>query len=253
MTLLITLSCLCTVLSLTTAFFVVRERRLQRTQEDLLASVLEAKDNQKDIIFRNMHDQVNPMLRFVMRNIESHRSELIKNRLKPEALDQDIDVLLMALNDIRSCTHEEVPARLKEVGFVKSFEEMFYRLAASNGIDAVFVNNLAPDATERFDSLRELEKHRIGSELLENIMRHSGCSFVKVFVNEVNGAMAIRFLYDGHGLGKVEAEAIMNAGVGTGLKSCQARARLLNAQIIYSTQEEFFSIDFVIGDKWRTR
>jgi signal transduction histidine kinase len=253
MTLLITLSCLCTVLSLTTAFFLVKERRLQRAQENLLASVLEAKDNQKDIIFRNMHDQVNPMLRFVMRNIESHRSELIKNKLKPEALDQDIDVLLMALNDIRSCTHEEVPARLKEVGFIKNFEEMFYRLASSNSISATFVNNLSSEPVKRFDSLRELEKHRIGSELLENIVRHSGCSFIKIYVNEVKGAMAIRFVYDGHGLGKAEAEAIMNAGGGTGLKSCQARARLLNAQIIYSSRGGFFSIDFVIKDKWRSR
>src|SRR4051812_25572539 len=112
----------------TVIIYLTLEYKQQRTLlniqiEQLLKDQVQAGENQKDIIYRNMHDQVNPMLRSVVRNMESHRKALRKNTLAPEALEQDIDILLLALNDIRTCTHSEIPASLKETGFIGLLEK----------------------------------------------------------------------------------------------------------------------------------
>jgi signal transduction histidine kinase len=162
-------------------------------------------------------------------------------------------VLLMALNDIRSCTHEEVPVRLKELGLLKSLEEMVQRFALAGGIKGSFSNAAPANNSESFDILRQLEIYRISSELIENIIKHASCSFLTINVSERDEALAINFLYDGHGINNEQAAELLHSAQGTGLRSCEARARLLNAEIDYMASPSLYSIELLVHYQWKNQ
>ena len=250
------ISCLfCCVLLSIIIYLMLRynqeNKLLQKKIGELKESIGKESGNQKDIIFRNMHDHVNPMLRFVMRNIEHHRISLKENKLTPQEFEQDIDVLLTALNDIRSCTHGEIPDSLKELGYVGSLEQMLDRIESHN-IESSFENISSFGKDIPFDKLRELDLYRISSELVENIIKHSKCSRLQVSIAETEQQMVVRFLHDGNGLTNEKAEKFMKINKGTGLQSCKARARLLNAEIDYSQMQEINSVKLTVPFQWKT-
>ncbi len=256
MALLISISCF-TVLVLATLLFQMlrhnRERAHLRSKiNSLVLDIDKERGNQKDIIFRNMHDHVNPMLRFVMRNMEMHRHNLLNKKLAPEAFEQDIDILITALNDIRSCTHGEAPEMLASNGYLSTLEKMTHR-GSSLGMQIEFENNTSFDKDIPFDNLRELDLFRISSELLENVFKHSHGKKLKVSVSEAGESLCLQVVHDGRGITNEMAQSYIQMNKGTGLQSCKARARLLNAELDYSTSNNSNTITLTIPFQWKTQ
>ena len=92
----------------------------------IFKATLEIEDKEKERIYSNMHDQVNPLLRFVMRRIEMHRIELNKGSLKVESLNEDIDLLLKAITSIKESTHDLVPSYMLEFGLIMGLKDIFH-------------------------------------------------------------------------------------------------------------------------------
>jgi signal transduction histidine kinase len=202
------------------------------TQIFLLGTTMEIQEREKERIYRNFHDQVNPMLRFVMRRIERHRTELVKNTLHVNSLNEDIDMLLKILDGIKACTYDLVPSFMMDVGLVKSLEDIIQKLNSPGSVTTSFSNG-SSSHNVIFTQLEQLNIYRITLEIINNILQHSSCTTLHMNISNMNGRFLIELKHNGKGISNLQVDRLTREGSGHGLKSCKARALMLNASIDY--------------------
>lgn len=213
-----------------------RENQLKSLEREmhvsLIKTALEIEEREKERIYRNFHDEVNPMLRFVMRRIEGHRTTLIKKQLTVDELNEDIDMMLKILESIKTCTYELVPSYLRDVGLFKSLEYVMQKLNLSGGIIATFkINSVTQDLN--FSQSKQLNIYRLTLEIITNILTHSGCNQLDMMISKESGNLIIKLKHNGKGVSNHQIERFTSETAGYGLKSSKARSLLLKGKIEY--------------------
>ena len=203
----------------------------------IFKATLDIEDKEKERIYANMHDQVNPLLRFVMRRIELHRIRLAKNELKVESLDEDIGLLLKAIESIRESIHDLVPSYMLEYGLVKGLNDIFQKLNSPEVVTTSF-NNYSNYHDELPLPIQEqVGVYRICLELVNNILKHSSCTKLELNIHANDQFLSIELVHNGKGIDNVEADKFVRLQKGTGLKSIFSRVLSLNAKIDFKKDE----------------
>jgi two-component system NarL family sensor kinase len=218
----------------------------QEKQVQLFKAIVDTEEKQKEKIARNLHDEINPLLNVLKYNLTKYRIRARKNTFDPESLITDEETIIKVMEGIRTTCLDLIPSFLFQNGLVPSLEEYINNIRKIGELYAEFESDTAPEKVEQFNTQELLNIYRICLEILNNIFKHSRCTFFKMIVKTSESALTVNCIHDGKGVTNEEIENYTNNALGLGLKSLKARSLLLNAKINYSKNINSSSVELII-------
>ncbi len=216
----------------------LKEAKIQLMEQDkqitLFKASVEAEEQQKEKIARNLHDEINPILTLLKFNLSKHRIEIKKNKFEADSLIVDAQLLDQAIEGIRTTCLELIPTYLLQYGLLKSLEDHIRNLQQVGSITMEFENQTESIDIESFDKQAQLNIYRICLEILNNLVKHSNASTLKLTITRLAQFLILEFNHNGSSVTNEEMNAFTENSSGLGLKSLKARALILNAKIEYS-------------------
>jgi signal transduction histidine kinase len=207
------------------------EQRVQdRTQEllnasqelrELSARILQAQDEERRQIARELHDGVGQVLAALGMEVSNLARE--GDRLSTRAalsLSNIESSIAQMTKDIRTMSHLLYPPLLDEVGLESALTEYVNGFAERSGVQ---VSLDLPAAIERLDRNYELSLFRIVQECLTNIHRHSGSKTASIRIVRGDGALVLEVRDEGRGMPAERLLEIQSRGSGVGIRGMRER------------------------------
>ncbi len=224
----------------------LKEAKIQLMEQEkqiaLFKASVEAEEQQKEKIARNLHDEINPLLTILKFNLSKHRIEIQKNKFEPDSLIADGAILDKAIEGIRTTCLELIPTFLIQYGLVKSLEDYINTIAKTTTVKTEFANETNTNDLSLLDKQMQLNIYRICLELINNLIKHAQLTVLKMNLHYANNTCVITLTHNGKGITNQEIETLAESSSGLGLKSLQARALILNATIDYQKQTQYSSV-----------
>ncbi len=219
-------------------FIIFHQRRVIRYQmqlqemEDeqqklLLNASIRWQEEERQRIAADLHDDAGPLL------------ATARLYLNENLVHQDINTQLQSIYNakqiiddtiqlIRNISHSLMPPTLKNFGLESAVNDLFQKISGSGMLNA---SCRFHDYRERLRPEQELLIFRVIQELVNNILKHSGSSFIHVTQNYDENRFFIRLHHDGKGITQAEFEKLNKSAAGLGLKNIQSRVKVLKARI----------------------
>lgn len=218
----------------------------QEKQIILFKASVEAEEQQKEKIARNLHDEINPILTVLKFNLSKHKIEINKNKFNPDSINVDTELLDKAIDGIRTTCLDLVPTFLLQYGIIKSLEAHARDLnqASLNAIS--FQNNTDQLLVDKIPTQDQLTIYRMCLEILNNLSKHAAYSELNMSIQNQTNLLSIIFQHNGKGVTNQEMNVFTEQSKGLGLKSLKARALILNAKINYNIHPNNSSVTLSI-------
>ncbi len=194
--------------------FRIRQRELFNKQllaqkEAHLRAVVEAQENERKRIAKDLHDGVGQTLsgiRLAMQNlslqIKSHSKEY------GDKVSELTNIIDGACTEVRSISHQMMPRVLQEEGLIPALADMLEKAFRFSSIKYNFEHFGIED---RFNESIEIGLYRIAQELVNNIIKHSGASEVTVQIFRANKTLVLLIEDNGSGF---EYNKLKSKGIG---------------------------------------
>jgi signal transduction histidine kinase len=212
-------------------FFLIYQRKMlkkqlelnetrERQQEEIISNTIQAQENERKRIARDLHDEVGAMLSVVKLNV---------GRIEKKSGEPDAKVLAAetkqyldeVITQVRRISRALLPPSLEKLGLWFAVEELANWI---NKSDQIQIDCLKNGETTRFDQAKELALFRIIQELLNNSIKHSGSNVIEVYFRFGRNSLIIMVSDQGKGFD------LNNKVTGLGLKNLESRAQIAGAK-----------------------
>jgi signal transduction histidine kinase len=183
--------------------------------------ILDAEENERQRLARELHDGVGQMLCAARRQVEFSGKGQQEETLK--MLDESI-------TEVRDISHSMVPPFLLNKSLEQATEEFISRL--NNKSPIVFHTNWVNTDNLELDKTTVLMLYRSIQEIIANIFRHSGAT--EVHLEMVNHADELSLMIYDNGIG-FDKERLLQTAKGLGLKNIQSRIAYIGGSLQIDT------------------
>jgi signal transduction histidine kinase len=203
-------------------------------QKELLSAIIRVEEKERERIAKNIHDDVGTLLNVLKMNLEkrlrnSHNEELVASLDK-----RNLQLLEESIQSIRGIAKDLLPPTLVKLGLVKALNELCSHINSSGKVTIRFM----PGNLEiRLKEQTELQLYRMSSELMNNIIKHSGADKIELTIEDLTDCYRLVLTHNGKGINALEAAELVKEQKGLGLKSIVSRAQLIHAQVIYKADD----------------
>ncbi|MEL6718849.1 MAG: PAS domain-containing sensor histidine kinase, partial [Bacteroidota bacterium] len=206
----------------------------QIQQQKLRASqVIEAQEEERKRIARDIHDGIGQMLTALKFNITALQ------RSKPENAAPIInginDLNAKLIKGIRTVTFNLTPPELKDYGVGPALAKLAEELTKLTEYEIIFNNRTS--FKDRFDSIIETNLYRITQEAVNNAIKHSGAEYI--FINLSHSEEILSIVIDDNGKGFEPDEVVLGSskdGSGMGLAFMKERVSFINGRIFVRSE-----------------
>lgn len=222
-------------------WFVVRYQRGQmRQQQELahlreaaqqqaLAAALVAQEDERQRIAADLHDGVGTILALAKLHLYAPGSHP-----SPEASD----LIDQAVAEVRRISRNLQPATLQQLGLVQALRALVQAVPTDNGPE-VRLEQEGP--LGRLIPPHELMVYRIAQELLTNGLNHAKALHIVLRVSAVPDLLILTYTDDGQGFDLASLEELPPPGphgqvVGMGLINLRSRVAVLGGQLHYHSE-----------------
>ena len=224
------------------------QMQLQKMEDEqqkiLLNASIRWQEEERQRIAADLHDDAGPLL-------ATARLYLNENLIhqEPSVQLQSIFNAKHIIDDtiqlIRNISHSLMPPTLKNFGLESAVNDLFQKM---NGSGAIHASSKFHNYRERLKPEQELLIFRVIQELVNNILKHSNSSFIRVTQNYCDEKFVIFIQHDGKGLTQPEFEKLNRSSTGLGLKNIQSRMRVLQGNINFEkdSSNNFFKVTLEI-------
>jgi signal transduction histidine kinase len=160
----------------------------------LSAAILEAQDNERRRISRELHDGVGQALVAIKMEIEKLKSKLCLE--DPKALDNIALAIDEAMREVRTVAHLLHPLSLEALGLRSSIMEYARGFQKRTGIQTSVE---IPDSLPKFGRATETALFRIVQECLTNVHKHAKASNVTILITSTPDEFLLEITDDGTG------------------------------------------------------
>jgi PAS domain S-box-containing protein len=227
-----------------------RLRQSESQLRRLAVSVEQARENERTLIARELHDELGQSLTAIKLELARTARALTRQRLEPEAIDSlqsivgGIDV---ATETVRRLATSLRPPALDHLGLVAAIELEAATLMRRTGIRCRVAGNrkMPPlDPTETTGTFR------IVQEALTNVVRHASASAVAIWIVGSSKSTMVKIQDNGRGMSPDETKD----RTALGLLGMHERAEMIGATLtITSTPGKGTSVCLVLNRKPATR
>ncbi|MFT3749459.1 MAG: histidine kinase [Agriterribacter sp.] len=220
------------------------QSQLQEMEEEqqkiLLNASIRWQEEERQRIAADLHDDAGPLL------------ATARLYLNENLVHQDLNTQLQSIYNakqiiddtiqlIRNISHSLMPPTLKNFGLESAVNDLFQKISGSGVVNA---SSRFHDYRQRLRPEQELLIFRVIQELVNNILKHSGSSFIHVTQNYNEDKFFIRLHHDGRGITQADFERLNKSALGLGLKNIQSRAKVLQAKIEFErdSSETYFKV-----------
>lgn len=194
-------------------------------QKNMLKAALEAHENERKRVSKDLHDDVGMMLMTLRINL-NNQSEGPLKELRRMVDDTN--------ESIRRMSWDLMPSTLDNFGLFQSTQEMCERLSTR---DAVTVNYHEDGKRLSLDKDQELLLYRIAQESVTNAMKHANASTVVVNYQWTNKSLNLSISDDGLGFDFPSIKNKVSGRHGLGLFNLENRVALLGAKLSFKKNQ----------------
>ncbi len=201
--------------------------RAGKALQDLTGKLLEAQEEERRRIGRELHDGLNQQLAMfavelglLARQAPAEATELIESILNLRQRAEGLS------NDLRMITHQLHPAALEHLGLISALRSLCGEFSRHEGIRVWFS---VEKEFARVPADIAICLYRIAQEALRNVVKHSGSSVAWVRIAENRGEIQLSVEDKGAGF-KLHASPT----AGLGLVSMQERVQIVQGKINHS-------------------
>ncbi|WP_407944405.1 sensor histidine kinase [Paenibacillus dauci] len=192
-------------------------------QNKMMKHVIEAQENERKRISRELHDSVAQELMSAVIDLRVLKymtadEELLKKMKQTEAS------MTRLLDDIRNLAVELRPAALDDFGLEAAFRSHFKKINESYGFTIVFDSGLEQ---RRYSNELETVIYRIGQEAILNALKYAQVDMIHVSLQDNDNLLQLIVEDDGAGFNPGDAPT----GTGLGLYGMQERAELVGGHV----------------------
>ena len=200
-------------------------------QKELLAATLQSQEVERSRIARDLHDSVGVMLSTLQLTLRHYGGQDQSDPKRREMVAQASEIITGTIATVRRISHNLLPPELEMLGLQAAMERLIGEINESGGlrVDLEFSR-----MKSRLPVRSEMLLFRIVHELLNNTIKHSGASEVKIIYVEHGREGELRYSDNGKGI----PEHLFNKPFrdekeewGIGLSNIESRARSLGGRM----------------------
>jgi len=169
-----------------------KEVNLQKAQA---SQIVEAQEEERKRIAKDIHDGIGQMLTAIKFNIESINTSNIESTTnKVEKLKE---VLSFLIKEVRTVTFNLTPPELSDYGIVATLNKLATQLSSFTEKKIFFENKT--DFNGRFDSLVETNLYRVVQEAVNNALKYANSNYILISLSHSENLLSITIDDDGKG------------------------------------------------------
>ena len=204
------------------------------SQKAKASMIVEAQEEERKRIAKDIHDSIGQMLTALKFNIES---------LNPEQTDKlplKIDNLKAQTKDIilgvRMATFNLTPPELLDYGVTKAIQKMTVQLNKYSKAEIIFKNEIENDV--RFENLVETNLYRVTQECVNNAIKYADADFILVTLKINDQLLSISITDNGNGFDKNLIPKTPKGGTegGMGLFFMKERMDYINGRVFINSE-----------------
>jgi signal transduction histidine kinase len=165
--------------------------------------VFDAQELERRRLARELHDETGQALTSILLGLKAIRAAGSEEEAERAELELR-DLVVQALQDVRSLAVELRPSALDDFGLVPALDRLAGIFAERSGIRAAVQSSL-PD--ERLPPDIETALYRLVQEALTNVVKHAGAENVSIVLTSRDGGISAVVEDDGRGFGPEDARA----------------------------------------------
>lgn len=182
-------------------------RQRQLLNKRILTAVLRTEEKSRSRFSKELHDGLGPLLSSARMSLsalarDEHSAE------QREIIDNTTYVIDEAIRSLREISNNLSPHVLNDFGLARGVQNFIDKTAAMHEVKIRFTTNLR---SERYDTDVEVILYRVICELINNSLKHSGCSAVNLSLSQNQGVLALDYTDNGRGF---NPQAMMDCGMG---------------------------------------
>lgn len=199
----------------------MREFNRQKQMELMQASI-RSEEEERMRIAGELHDDVGATLSSIRLFLTQAARQTENNKL----ISQSKDLLDESIQKIRDISHQLQPGTLQYLGLIKALQSLAETINRAGSIEVDFEMNahLWPEP----DAQTSLAIYRIVQELMNNIIKHSGASQVRIAATIPENNQCIGITHNGKGLTENEYKELLFKKGALGLKNIETRLKSSN-------------------------
>ncbi|WP_298366135.1 ATP-binding protein [uncultured Lutibacter sp.] len=204
----------------------VNQQKMQASQ------IVEAQEEERKRIAKDIHDGIGQMLTALKFTIESVNPE------NTEATSTKIvrlkDLLGSLIKEVRTVTFNLTPPELIDYGIVPTIQKLAERLSSFTGKQIFFENKT--DFKGRFDSLVETNLYRVVQEAVNNSLKYADANYILISISHSEQVLSIVIDDDGKGF---DSEKLLTEkkDAGMGLFFMKERISYINGRIFINSSK----------------
>lgn len=203
------------------------ERMKSKHQLDLFQSSIDAMEEERRRVSRDLHDEIGAalsMLRLQVGQINVGKDSSTENTEK--LISGSKQLIDSTIENVRRISNDMLPHGLEEFGLKYAIESLCDKIEDASTLDI----HLNTENLGRLENRMELTLYRILQELLNNTIKHAKATVVKIEFIPDNQKLTLIYQDNGKGF---DLEKIRQSGLG--LKNIESRVSMIHGQLTYST------------------
>lgn len=203
-------------------FYVLRINNINKLQKMRLSTEIEAKEQERQRLARDLHDELGTRLSALKLYLGSIEKYLLPKPEAEEIKRQAGELLDDSVRDLRNMLLNLSPQTVQRYGYFSALEDLAAKINATGQIKVLLNRN---GSKERLAGSTELGVYRIVQELINNSLKHSGCNTIDINVIQKPNRLTIFFEDDGKGMDMLVSKS------GFGLKNIENRLSLIKGSV----------------------
>jgi two-component system, NarL family, sensor kinase len=199
----------------------------QKIQLNIINSGIDGQENERKKIAAFLHDNINSLLSSVGLHLNAFSTQ---NNIHSEELSKAKAILEEAHDRLRDMSHELIPALLVRFGLLYALEDLCEK-NTTHHIHFHFLSSIPGE--KRYPEKFEMKIYFIVSELLNNIIKHSGASKAQISLRENENWFILIIQDNGKGFNADK----LNQTEGFGLNRIRARIKKLKGSMTILSKE----------------
>jgi signal transduction histidine kinase len=212
------------------------EMELKNKELEKMAAVVQAQEQERGKIARNLHDEVGSILSMANRNLKCIIQQVPENIDYKDDLDSTLEILEQSVDKIRSISHNMIPHFLVKFGLVKTLTRLVEQTEKALGNSCTFESKLVGDLV--INQQHEINFYSIVLELFNNLMKHARPDSVSLVLEKQKENLVLTIQHDGVAITQADYEYLLEKADGLGLESISLRLKIISGELEYKRRNK---------------